>query len=144
MNEKFDKRGNCIYEVLNGIECWREFDKRGNKIHSKCSDGYEEWNKYDNNDNRIHFIDSSNREYLKKANISRYRKYESWTEYDKNNNRIHFKNSNNGEGWYKFENGEEINITEKEFDEIKCKKEEEIEWKKKVSKRSYRFKIMDI
>ena len=55
-------------------ECWYEYDRNGNKIHEKSSDGDEWWYEYDRNGKRIHTKSSDGREW--------------WYEYDKHGNKI--------------------------------------------------------
>ena len=56
-------------------EEWYDYDKNGNLIHRKDSDGYEEWCEYDKNGNLIHTKNSKG--------------FETWYKYDKNGNLIH-------------------------------------------------------
>lgn len=72
-----------------------EYDKKGNLIHSRDSDGLEMWREYDANDNLIHFRDSNG--------------VEAWKEYDENGNVIHFRNSNGVERWWEYD--EKGNVT---------------------------------
>ena len=61
---EYDKNGNEIhYKNSNGHEYWKEYDKKGNKIHHKNSDGYEHWYEYDKNGNLIHYKSSDGHEY---------------------------------------------------------------------------------
>ena len=77
---KYDKKGNLIhFKDSNGYEYWNEYDENGNIIYHKNSDGFEEWNEYDENGNCI---------YSKK-----YNGYEEWFKYDENGNIIHYKTS---------------------------------------------------
>jgi len=71
-----------------------EYDKDGNIIHYKDSDGFEYWNKYDKNNNLIYHKDSDGDEY--------------WNEY-KNNNLIYHKTSGGYESWYEYKNNKVIN-----------------------------------
>ena len=83
---EYDKHGNEIHcKHSNGYECWKEYDKHGNEIHCKHSNGYEWWKEYDKHGNEIHYKDSNG--------------YEGWKEYDKNGNEIHYKDSNGYEWW---------------------------------------------
>ena len=78
-----------------------EYDSKGNKIHSKNSDGFEEKGRYeyDNKGNKIHY--KSNYcdkwwEYDDKGKLIHYKTNggeEEWYEYDSNGNKIHYKNS---------------------------------------------------
>ncbi len=104
-----------------------KYDGNNNCIYYKKSSGYEVWRKYDKNNNLIHYKNSDG--------------YEVWEEYNKNNNLIHYKDSTGLEYWYKWDNGEEIEITEKEFKNIEFrKKEKEYNSRTKCS----RFEIIDI
>ena len=68
---EYDRNGNEIHsKYSNGKEYWYEYDRNGNKIHSKDSDGYEEWYEYDGNGNEIHSKTKYGNEY--------------WYEYDSN------------------------------------------------------------
>jgi len=60
----------------------KEYDKNGNLIHYKDSDGYEGWAKYDKNGNLIHCKDSDG--------------YSSWREYDKDGEKINYLSNNRG------------------------------------------------
>ena len=71
----------------------REYDKKGNVIHFRDSDGFEEWREYDANNNVIHYRSSAG--------------FERWTEYDENGNVIHYRDSNGDELRYD-ENGNSI------------------------------------
>ena len=80
----------------------------------------------DKNNNLIYFKDNTG--------------YEYWGEFDENNNQIYFKNNLGFEYWLKYnKNNEKIEITEKEYKEIKLEKEE-----KKKRNCFTRFEIMDI
>jgi len=138
MNEpirEFDKRGNLIYEKLcNGKELRQEFDENNNFIHSE-SDESKGWAEYDRNNNLTHW---------KTININNS-VYEYWKEYDDRRNTIYYKDNKNKEYFFKYDEYDiKTKITKIEFNKIKREKEEEIEWKRKVSKRSYRFEIIDI
>ena len=62
--KKFDKNGNEIYfKSSDGYEFWHEYDENGNCIHFKNSDGYEQWFEYDTNENCIHCKDTDGIEY---------------------------------------------------------------------------------
>jgi len=110
----------------------KEYDERGNLIYSKNSYGYEEWQEFDENNNEIYYKDSFG--------------YEYWTEYDENNNEIYYKNSDGTEYWYKYDknDNEQIEITKKEFEQIKRnkgnKKSRELINNSNIS----RFELMDI
>ncbi|MBQ7367653.1 MAG: RHS repeat protein, partial [Spirochaetaceae bacterium] len=53
---EYDRNGNLIHsKYSNGEEYWYEYDRNGNEIHSKDSDGGEYWHEYDGNGNEIHF-----------------------------------------------------------------------------------------
>ena len=68
---------------LNTEEC---YDKKGNLIHAKYSNGYEVWYEYDDKGNCIYIRNSKG--------------YEVWYEYDDKGNCIHKKYSNGDEYWY--------------------------------------------
>ncbi len=117
-NERYDKRGNCIYE------------KKIIQIDFMGECEWESWIEYDKNNNVVY-----------RRNINLYSKnvYECWWEFDKNKNKIHFKNSSGWEYWYKYnEDNERIIITEQEFKQIERTK---LYFN---MKRSNRFEIMDI
>ncbi len=66
-----------------------------------------------------------------------------WYEYDKNNKVIYSKFSDNRESWWKIDkNNKPVRMIEKEIKEYKEIKE--LEYKRKIEKRSYRFELMDI
>ncbi len=68
-----------------------------------------------------------------------------WRKFDENNNLIHSKSFNGKESWYKYDkNNKPIRIIKQEFEKIEIKKKEELEYKRKIEKRSYRFEIMEI
>ncbi len=53
--EKYDKRGNKIYyRHSDGCEYWFKYDKIGNQIYQKDSTGYEWWKKFDEHNNVIY------------------------------------------------------------------------------------------
>ena len=88
MNEtivKTDDAGNIIYRRFGSYECWYEYDKNGNVIHTKNSDGFEEWYKYDKNGNQIHYKDTEGceewYEYDCDGNIMNYKKHIEEKEY---------------------------------------------------------------
>ena len=63
---EYDRNGNCIHKKSsNGDEWWYEYDRNGNCIHKKSSGGDETWHKYDRNGKRIHtkYSDGSKRWY---------------------------------------------------------------------------------
>jgi YD repeat-containing protein len=72
----------------------KEYDKNGNLIHYRDSDGWEWWSEYDENNNEIHYRNSNTG-------------VEWWSKYDENNNEIHYRNSNGVESWHD-EEGNEI------------------------------------
>jgi hypothetical protein len=43
----------------------KEYDKKGNLIHRKCSNGYEEWNEFDKKNNVIYSKNSDGYEWTK-------------------------------------------------------------------------------
>ena len=89
MNEikEYDKKGNLIhYRGSNGYEWWREVDEKGNEIHYRDSNGYEYWREYDAKNNCIHCRYSDGFEY--------------WSEYDENSNTIHIRDTSGYEKWY--------------------------------------------
>ena len=62
-------------------------------------------------------------------------------EFDENNNMIYFKSSCGLEEWYKYKNNKSIEITQKEFKNIKRKNEyQKMRNRPKIS----RFELMDI
>ena len=87
----------------------------------------EEIKEFDKNNNLIHSKNSSG--------------YEVWQEFDENNNLIYFRNSDGEEYWYKYdEYNKRIEITKKEFGQIKRKKDRELINNSKIS----RFELLDI
>ncbi len=106
----------------------KKYDKNNNEIYWKYG-SLEYWWEYDENNNCIYF-----------KNIEGF---EIWYKYDENNNEIYYRDSDGREFWYK--HGENniyaIEITEKEFNEIEFRKQEnEYLSRKKVS----RFELIDI
>ena len=62
----YDKKGNLIhYKTSDGYEYWKDYDKKGNLIHSKNSNGYEYWKDYNKEGKLIHYKDSNGYEYWK-------------------------------------------------------------------------------
>ena len=102
----------------------KKYDERGNTVYYENSDGNGVWCKYDNRDNQIYY----------KTNIHNVYDFECWREYDEDNNEIHYKDSDLIEFWYKWINNENIQISQKEFEQI------EFLSRKKVN----RCEIMDI
>jgi YD repeat-containing protein len=112
---EYDKNGNLIHRrYSNGFEYWCEYDKKNNEIHSRDSEGCEWWSEYDENSNEIHrrYYDGHEwwGEYDENNNEIHSRDsdgLEHWCEYDEKNNLIHFRDSNGDEYWYD-EDGNEI------------------------------------
>ncbi len=106
----------------------QKYDKNNNLIYCRYSTGIEYWSKYDKNNNEIYCRCPNGEEY--------------WIEYNKNNKGIHYKDTTDHEYWYKYNNsGEQINIIEKEYNEIKFRAEEkEYNSRTKCS----RFELIDI
>ena len=105
----------------------KELDERGYLIYFKSSWGAEHWFEYDKNNNIIYYKNSFG--------------MKNWREYDKNNNLIHFKALKGLEFWSKYDkNNKQIEISKKEFEQIKRKKYREIVNNSKLS----RFELMDI
>lgn len=77
-----------------------EYDKNGNLIHWKDSDGYEAWYEYDKNGNKIYWNDLYGSRWYDgyKGNG-----YEEWYKYDKNGNEIHYKDSEGDEEWREYD-----------------------------------------
>jgi len=108
---QYDKNGNLIYQKdSNGNEWWYDYDSHNNLIHLKTSYGYEEWYEYDSHNNMIHAKDSNGDEawydYDSHNNQIHYKTsngYETWYDYDSNNNQIHYKTSNGYETWYDYD-----------------------------------------
>ena len=102
---EYDKNGNLIHwKDSDGDEEWHEYDKNGNEIYSKNSDGDEEWYEYNENGNKIYWKNSDG--------------YEAWYEYDKNGNEIYWKNSYGDEAWYEYDkNGNLIHMKNSDGDE---------------------------
>ena len=87
---KYDKNGNLIYEKnSNGRKKWYKYDKNNNLSIEKDSYRNEIWYEYDKNGNLIHVKDSN--------------RGEKWYEYDDKGNLIHTKNFNDYEKWYKYD-----------------------------------------
>jgi len=79
---EYDKNGNLIYcKSSQGIESWLKYDERNNGIYFKNTDGYEWWHEYDENNNKIY----------SKVSDKYPGDYEEWFKYDKNNNLIYRK-----------------------------------------------------
>ena len=77
--KKYDKKGNCVYyKGSNGSEYWMEYDENNNLIHYKNSIGFEQWYKYDENDKRIKITQQEFKQieriklYLNNKKISRF------------------------------------------------------------------------
>ena len=62
----------------------RKYDKNGNEIYIKDSNGYERWYEYNSNGKVTHYKNSNGREH--------------WHEYDSNGKEIHWKNNDGVEG----------------------------------------------
>ena len=85
--EKYDDRGNLIYEKTSSFEHWMKYDENNNQIHWKRSDGWEELYKYDENNNLIYHKDIVGHEFCYK-----YDKYNRETEITKKEyNEIEFR-----------------------------------------------------
>lgn len=79
---EYDRNGNLIhYKNSNGYEYWKEYDSNGNLIHYKNSDGKEEWNEYDSNGNQIHYKDNDGEEYWHEYTYWKNGKVKTKTEY---------------------------------------------------------------
>ena len=69
--KEYDRNGNMIYyKNSDGFESWKEYDSNNNLIHFKDSKGKEEWREYDSNNNLIHYYNSSGFEYHNKGNTN--------------------------------------------------------------------------
>ena len=87
---EYDRNGNRIHtKYSNGDETWYEYDRNGNCIHKKSSGGDEWWYEYDRNGKLIHTKDSDG--------------WEKWYEYDRNGNRIYEKDCDGEETWYEYD-----------------------------------------
>ena len=97
-----------------------EYDEKGNLIYRKYSDdGDEYWYRYDENNNLLHINIFKGCECFHQCSY----------EYDENNNLIHWKSldsdGDSAEYFMKYdENNEKIDITQKEFEQIKARKAE--------------------
>lgn len=108
---EYNPDGKIIYwkdAALDGTisEQWYEYDRNGNEIHKKDSDGNEEWHEYDRNGNCIYEKDSDGDE--------------TWYKYDRNGNCIHIKDSDGKEWWHKYDrNGKRIHTKYSDGDEAR-------------------------
>ena len=88
--DEYDRNGNCIHKKdSDGWEVWYEYDRNGKLIHKKDSDGREAWYEYDLNGNKIHKKSSGGDEW--------------WAEYDRNGNCIYEKDSDGTEAWHEYD-----------------------------------------
>ncbi len=119
--KKYDKKRNLVYykNWSGEREEWIEYDKNNNIIHYKNSLNFEYWKEYDKNNNMIHYKHSNG--------------YEEYAMYNKNNKLIYV-DYGGIEYYYKYNDGDRIIISKKEFQEI------EYLSRKKIS----RFELMDI
>ena len=123
----YDKKGNNIYaKNSDGTELWYEYNSKGKIIHSKNSDGKKAWYEYDHNGNEIHTEDSDGNEtwseYNGKEQLVHYKNSngsEYWKEYDSNGNNIHTKYSDGVEEWNEYNRMRKI---------IHCKKSNGFEY----------------
>ena len=108
---EYDRNGNVIHtKYSNGDEIWYEYDRNGKLIHTKDSDGYEWWAEYDRNGKLIHEKDSDGYEWWAEYDRNGNRIYEKdsdgtewWAEYDRNGKRIHTKYSDGSKRWYEYD-----------------------------------------
>ena len=108
---EYDRNGNEIHEKYsNGDETWYEYDRKGKLIHTKDSDGGEEWYEYDRNGNKIHEnysnVDEWWYEYDRNGKLIHTKDsdgWEKWYEYDRNGNRIYEKDCDGDETWHKYD-----------------------------------------
>jgi len=106
----YDKKGNKIYSKnSDGKEIFYEYNSKGKLIHSKTSDDKEYWYEYDSNGNEIHSEDSDGNEewseYNAKGKIVHYKSsngYEYWNDYDSKGNNLHTKYADGNEEWYEY------------------------------------------
>ena len=81
---KYDKNGNNIYyKHSDGYEKWREYDTNGNVIHYKDSNGDETWSEYNSNGRKIYFKNKIGYEKCIERTIANIHKYEITGEYIK-------------------------------------------------------------
>ena len=79
--ELFDKNGNQIYSKNSEGYSWiNEFDKNGKEIYFKNSEGFSWISEYDKNGNQIYFRNSDG--------------FSCIREFDENSNEIYYKDSN--------------------------------------------------
>ena len=113
----YDKKGNKIYSKnSDGKEIFYEYNSKGKLIHSKTSDDKESWYEYDSKGNEIHSEDSDGNEewyeYNDKGKIIHWKKsngFEYWYDYDSNDNKVYTKDSDGVEEWNEYDKyGNEI------------------------------------
>jgi len=96
-------------EALELMKIKRRYNKKGDLVYSKDSDGFEEWYKYDKNDKLIHYKTKHWEEwyeYDEKRNLIHYRNSqgnEDWRRYDENSNMVYLKNLSGLEEWYEYD-----------------------------------------
>ncbi len=105
------------------VECWHEYDSKGNMFHTKCSDGDEYWSEYDTKGNLIHQETSSGTEYWYEYDSKGHLIKEKWSsgceklyEYDSAGKCIHEKSSDGFEYWYEYDKAGNLIHEESIFD----------------------------
>ena len=127
--KEYDKKGNLInIKWSDGEETWKEYDENNNEVYFKSSTGYESWYEYDEKNRLIYYKNSNG--------------LEEWQNYNKKDNLKYFKSSDGEEGWYKRIEDKGIEITQQEFKQI-----ERVEARQELyfnNKKCNRFELMDI
>jgi hypothetical protein len=107
---RYDKKGNKIYSKdSEGKEVWYEYNSNNKEIHTKDSAGNETWCEYDSKGRMIYHKVSGGYEYWYQYDSNGNMVYEKdkknheiWNEYDSNNNLIHKKDSDGYEIWFEY------------------------------------------
>lgn len=115
--EKYDERGNLIYEKRWKTENWREYDEQDREIHGWNNSGLEWWNEYDKKGvrrkNIMRWKDGREeiRHYPERGGII-YDKFaendERWWYYDKNGNLIYHRRSDGYDEWTEYDDQERM------------------------------------
>ena len=111
--KEYDDKGNVIHSKdSDGYEYWNEYNDEGDMIHCKNSNGYEYWYEYDDNGNMIYSKSSEGfghwNEYADKGKVIHSKHsngFVFWCEdwYDDKGNLIHYKNSDGYEEWKEYD-----------------------------------------
>ena len=122
---EYDSKGMLIHTIYikgsqqDGDEyksdTWYHYDKKGNKVYSKNSEGKEIWYEYNGNNKEIHTEDSDGNEtwseYNTKGSIIHYKSsggYECWYQYDSNGNIVYERDANNNKIWYEYDSNNNL------------------------------------